>query len=165
MLYVTAPGTDTQLMTLVPSPPPPGTSVVGVRHGTSRASRTSTAGRNVRRLPFPVLFPVDLNNFLSIARPFTATSSRFNPADPWARRGRSAAAPASRPVQGCPAPRGRGLGRPPAYPDAGVRCRCPFCRWCAERPRSARWFDWAGERFFGPLRGWPPPPWPRTAVG
>src|SRR5260370_26184696 len=62
MLYVTAPGTGTQLMTLVPSPPPPATSGVGV----SRASRTSTAGRNVRRLPFQVLLLVDSSNFTRI---------------------------------------------------------------------------------------------------
>src|SRR6516164_8064013 len=80
MLYLTAPATGTQLMTLVPSPPPPGTSVVGSSVGTSRASRASTAGRNVRRLPFLV----DSNNVFSVARPFTATSPCWNPADPWA---------------------------------------------------------------------------------
>src|SRR5262249_366457 len=35
---------------------------------------------------------------------------------------------------------------------AGVGCPqarrpCPYCLWCSERPRSARWFDWDGERF------------------
>src|SRR3984893_3517671 len=69
MLYLTAPAIGTQLMTLVPSPPPPGTSVVGDSDGTSRASRTSTAGRNVQRLPFLVLFLVDSNNLFRIARP------------------------------------------------------------------------------------------------
>ncbi len=29
----------------------------------------------------------------------------------------------------------------------GVRCRCPLRFWCDELSRSARWFDWAGERF------------------
>src|SRR5262245_1059127 len=30
------------------------------------------------------------------------------------------------------------------YPLA--RRPCPFSPWCFERPRSARWFDWDGER-------------------
>ena len=34
-----------------------------------------------------------------------------------------------------------------SYSNPGVRCRCPFRFWCIERSRSARWFDWAGERF------------------
>jgi len=54
--------------------------LVGVSVGTSRASRISTAGRNTRRLAFLV----DSNNVFSIARPFTATSPCWNPADPWA---------------------------------------------------------------------------------
>src|SRR6516165_12312187 len=79
MLYLTAPATGTQLMMLVPSPPPLATSAVGASVGASRPSRASTAGRNVRRLPFLV----DSNNVFSIATPFTATSPCWNPADPW----------------------------------------------------------------------------------
>jgi hypothetical protein len=41
----------------------------------------------------------------------------------------------------------RNLGR--CWPTLafGVRRRYPFCRWCHELTRSARWFDWVGERF------------------
>jgi len=43
-------------------------------------------------------------------------------------------------------PPGQELGAA-AYPLPHVRRRCPFRFWCVERSRSARGFDWAGERF------------------
>ena len=60
-----------------------------------------------------------------------------------------------------PAPTRRGTwGWPDSpsgfYTHRGIRCRCPLGFWCVESSDSARWFDWAGERF-RPTR-WRPPP-------
>src|SRR5947207_9478141 len=59
-------------------------------------------------------------------------------------RGR-AAATGSLPVQGFPAPLGRELAT--AYPRLGRPVLMPVLSLVLERSRSARWFDWAGERF------------------
>src|SRR6185437_14892674 len=50
-------------------------------------------------------------------------------------------------LQGSPAPPCQELGTRFLYPTSRVRCRCPMRFWCAEATRSARWFDWTGERF------------------
>src|SRR5262245_7701421 len=64
-----------------------------------------------------------------------------------------------------PAPRCRELEIAAAYPDPSARCRCPPSFWCGEPSGSARWLDWAGERFsahsFGDDR-LPPSPRPRS---
>src|SRR5262249_50349226 len=54
-------------------------------------------------------------------------------------------------LQGIPAPLCQELGLPRLcsffYLIPGVRYRCPLRFWCCEPTSSARWFDWAGERF------------------
>ena len=45
----------------------------------------------------------------------------------------------------CPTPPGTWDASHILMPTSGVDARCVF--WCVEPLRSARWFDWAGERF------------------
>src|SRR5262249_45439105 len=78
------------------------------------------------------------------------------------QRPRSAAASGSLPSRVPLAHHARNLGRS-GYLTSSARRRCPFRFWCNEPTRSARWFDWAGERFsahsFGDRR---PPPTSRS---